>query len=623
MLLTNQIFLCRNATHYIFHQALHTVSTPWNMFTRSLATLVLVYLVPCLCKVYEDVAQLPGLSYDFVIVGGGTAGNVVANRLTENPNFSVLVLEAGVSNEGVIDSIVPFLVEDLLQPNIYEWNYTTVPQPGLNGRNVGNPRAHILGGCSAHNGMVYTRGSRDDYNRFATITGDAGWSWDRLLPYFFKNEKWTPPVDHHDTRGEYDPAVHSTTGINSVSLSALNWPIFSQHVIESTKELPDEWPFLLDMNSGTPLGLGWLQSTIGGGMRSTSATSYLGPEFIDRNNLHVLLHAQASKLVNPSSVDGKLTFGGIQFAQGSNGTFFTAKAAKEIILSAGSVGTPNILMHSGIGDQQALADLGISTLLDLPSVGQNATDQPVFGADWTVNSNQTLDSITQNTTLFDEAFAQWNRSHTGPFSSGGTTHIAWLRLDPQILAANNITDPSPGPHSPQIEVAFTPGSFGTPPGSHGVSAGIAVLNPISRGSVTINSTNPFDSPIIDVGFLQSEVDVFIGREAIKKVLGLFQAPTWQDYIIAPIVDLANLSDDDLDQYIRNTAGSAFHLVGTAAMSAQDAGYGVVDPDLLVKGASGLRIVDASVFPFVVSGHTQAATYVIAERGADLVKEAWE
>ncbi|KAJ6551738.1 aryl-alcohol oxidase-like protein [Mycena capillaripes] len=563
------------------------------MLTRAL--LILAYLVPqCFCKVYEDVAQLPGLSYDFVIVGGGTSGNVVANRLTENPKFSVLVLEAGVSNEGVTDSIVPFLVGDFLAQPFYDWNYTTVPQRGLNDRNIAIPR----------DGMVYTRASAEDYDRYASITGDPGWSWDRLLPYFFKNERWTEPADHHDTRGQFDPSVHSTKGINSVSLAGFAWPIFSQHIIEATQELPDEWPFNLDMNSGRPLGLGWLQSTIGDGKRSSSAASYLGPEFIHRENLHVLLHAQVTKLVDSRRVGDKFTFEGVQFSQ----------AAKEIILSAGSVGTPNILMHSGIGDRVTLTGLGIPCLLDLPSVGRNASDQPLFGTGWFVNSNQTLELITQNTTRFTEAFAEWNQTHTGPFAVQGTTHIAWLRMDDHMLASNSFTDPSAGPNSPHIEVAFSPGSpLMVFSGSvHSMRAGMIVLNPISRGSVTINSTSPFDSPIIDVGFLQNDIDLFTMRQAVQKLLKFVKAPTWRDYIIGPILDLENLSDDALDEQIRNTASSAAHLVGTAAMSAIDARYGVVDPDLLVKGAKGLRIIDASVFLFTAKTLSQGDIMAVKE-----------
>ncbi|KAJ7821311.1 glucose dehydrogenase short protein [Mycena olivaceomarginata] len=591
-------------------------------------------------KIYEDVSDLPGLEYDFVIIGAGAAGNVVANRLTENPNFSVLVLEAGVSNEEIIDSSVPFLVENLLSgPAAYEWNYTTTPQVGLNNRAVPYQRAHVLGGCTAHNGMVYTRGSAEDFDRYAAVTGDPGWSWDNLLPYFFRNEKWTPPADNHDTRGEFNPAVHSTDGINSVSLSGFQWPIFQEHVIQTTRELPEEFPFNLDFNSGEPLGVGWLQSTIGGGERSSSARSYLAPQFIQRENLHVLLHAQVSRLVDPQSNVGVVTFGGLEFSQG--GSLFTAKATKETILSAGSVGTPTILMNSGVGNRTALTALGIPSVLDLPSVGSNATEQPGINAGWSVSSTQTADGITQNATLFNEAFAQWNATHTGPFVNIPVTHIIWTRLDADSPIFQNVADPSAGPKTPHIEIFFGTGGFTGRATGNFMSAGMTVLTPTSRrpscelqleisvltkllgGSITLQSNNPFDPPVIDLGLLTTEFDLFTAREAIKKAYRFVQAPVWKDYIIAPTIDLLNMTTDALDEFIRNTAGPVGHLVSTAAMSAKDASYGVVNPDLLVKGASGLSIIDASILPFVTSAHTQAAAYVVGERGADLVKERWK
>ncbi|KAJ6483607.1 alcohol oxidase [Mycena vitilis] len=586
---------------------------------RTLLTLVSVAR-PCFARIYEDVSDLPGLEYDFVIVGGGTSGNVVANRLTESSNFSVLVLEAGVSNEGVLDSIVPFLVGGLLSgPNIYDWNYTTTPQIGLNNRTLPYPRAHILGGCSAHNGMVYTRGSADDFNRYAALTGDPGWAWDSIFPYFLKTEKWTPPADHHNTLGQFNPDVHRTDGINSVSLNGYPWPIFEHHVIQTTKELPEEFPFNLDFNSGQMLGVGWLQSSIEGGMRSTSATSYLAPKFVQRENLHVLLHAQVSKFVDPNKTDEDLTFGGVEFLQG--GSLYTARATKEIILSAGAVGTPNILMHSGIGEPKALTALGIPSVLDLPSVGQNATDTPTVHAAWIVNSTQTVDSITQNATRYNEAFAEWNRSHTGPFVDLGTTHIAWMRLATESPIFENFTDPAAGPNAPHIEIAMGTGGAANP-GEHAMSMGIVVLNPTSRGSVTLQSNNPFDPPFIDPGFLKTDIDMYTAREGVKRAYRFVQAPVWQDYIIAPITDLSNLSTKALDVYIRDTATPEAHFLGTAAMSARNSSWGVVNPDLLLKHASGIRIIDLSIIPLPPSAHTQAVAYVIGERGADLVKERW-
>ncbi|KAJ7471308.1 pyranose dehydrogenase [Mycena galericulata] len=590
------------------------------MFTLLSVSLWSVFLSGCYAKLYTSVSSLPSLSYDFVVVGGGTAGSVVANRLTENPDFSVLVLEAGVSNAGVFDSEVPFLFADMLTNPLWSWNFSMTPQPGLGGRAGPYPRGRILGGCSSHNGMFYTRGSAEDYNRYAAVTGDDGWSWNNLLPYFFKNEKWTAPADGHDTRGQFDPAVHSTTGLTLVSLTGFSYPA-SARVLQTTKELPDEFPFNLDMNSGTPLGVGWLQETIGGGERSSAATSYLPPDIQQRPNLDILLNAQVTRLLANTSSDG-VSFHSVEFSQDQNAPRLTVTARKEIILSAGAVGTPSILQHSGVGNKTALTALGLQVLLDLPGVGQNAADHPAVFLTWAVSGNETLEAVQQNATRLAEAEAEWNATRTGPFTAIGVSHVGYTRVA-SVYAPGE--DPAAGPATPHIELTFTEGSLaGLMPGGHFFTIAAEVASPVSRGSVTINSTDPFAPPLIDPGLLANVTDLHALREGAKMAQRFVTAPVWAGYILSPANALASATDDDaaLEAAIIAAAGSGPHLVGTASMSARGSTNGVVDPDLLVKGARGLRIIDASVLPFIPAAHTQVPTYVIAERAADLVKAAW-
>ncbi|KAF5312315.1 hypothetical protein D9619_003708 [Psilocybe cf. subviscida] len=573
--------------------------------------------LPSLAVVVQHIDGLPRTTYDFIIVGGGIAGAVIANRLTENPKFNVLLVEAGPTNFGVLATEVPFLWFELTN-TIYDWNYTTIAQPGLNNRSIPIARAHILGGCSSHNGMVYTRGSSDDYDRWARVTGDAGWSWKNVLPYIIKNEKWSPPADLHNTSGQFTPSVHGKNGLMSVSLPGNPSPV-DDMLLETTKQVP-ELPFLQDLNAGRPLGLGWWQSSIGNGTRSSSAAAYLAPQFMSRKNLDILLETKVSRIL--PTVKSQLTFRTIEIAVSKQ----RLTATKEVILSAGAINTPHILMNSGIGDRATLSDIGIPTLINLPSVGKNLTEHPTAGIAYTVNSNDTTDNLLANATLAAEALAQWQFNRTGPYTTLGT-FLGWERLSAKSSIFDKFKDPTAGPNSPHIELSPGSGAFitvnGLPvTGGHHVGAGIAVLSPTSRGSVTLNRTNPLGDPVIDLGLLITELDMFTMREGFRAARRLFSAPAWDGYIIEQVAPAANLTDAELDEFIRDNSFSASHPVGTAAMSAKGARYGVVDPNLLVKGATGLRIVDASIMPFLISGHTQAPTYAIAERAADIIKAAW-
>ncbi|KAF7376522.1 Aryl-alcohol oxidase [Mycena sanguinolenta] len=464
--------------------------------------------------------------------------------------------------------------------------------------------------------MVYTRGSKEDYDRWANVTGDDGWSWNQLIPYMKKNERFTTPSN--ETTRKFSPAVHGFNGINTVSLQGFPTVIDSR-VIQTTTELA-EFPFNLDMNSGYQLGIGWEQQTVKNGSRSSSATSYLAPQFVSRPNLHVLLHARVTRALQTNSNN---TFRTVEFVEDLGGEKFTLTAGKEVILSAGSIGTPNILLHSGIGNSSTLSSLGIEPVHNLPSVGQNLTDHALIYLSFLVNSSGTWEDAERNATLAAEQLAQWNTTRTGPLIDSPTPQIGWLRVPDNSSIFKQFPDPAAGPNTAHYELIFASGLFGVPPPTGNfISIVPAVVSPASRGSLTLQSNDSLSAPLIDPNILGSEIDLFIMREALKSAFRFASAPAWQNFVISPFGVNSTDSDDELDEFIRENGGSVFHPSGTAKMSPKGANWGVVDPDLRVKGLDGLRVVDLSVAPFIPAAHTQFAAYMIGERASDLIKEAW-
>ncbi|PBK94035.1 alcohol oxidase [Armillaria gallica] len=577
---------------------------------------VLAFLVFCpiaLCAIYESYDSLPKKDFHYIIVGGGTAGNVLANRLTEDLNTSVLVLEAGKSTADVLLSQVPFFSSSVRGTSL-DWNFTTTKQPGLNQRSIAYPRGFGLGGSSAINSMFYTRGSSQDYDRYARISGDPGWGWDALQPYIRKNERFVAPADHHNTTGQFNPVVHGLNGVNSVSLPG--YPrATDERVIEATMDLAVEFPFNLDYNSGHQLGIGWTPLTVGNGTRSSSQTSYLGPKYIRRPNLHVLTDARVTRILDTKRVSQSPSFDAVEFTQDAGTTKHILKPLKEVILSAGSIGTPHILLHSGIGDRTELAAVGIESTLHLPDVGKNLSDHVLWDIPFKVNDTNTIDNIYyKNTTFQVEALAEWQANRTGFLTAGAANQLGFLRIPGTANVLNG--EPSAGNETAHYELAFLNGLARASPGAGNYFDVIpVVLCPLSRGDVTVNSSNPLDPPLIDPNYFSHPQDLAIMKYAIESVKRFVNATVWDGYILGIAT---NTTDDD----IRSGASSVYHPVGTASMSPVGADWGVVDPDLKIKHATGVRIVDASVLPFVPAGHTQAPVYAFAERAADLIKASW-
>ncbi|KAJ7749423.1 aryl-alcohol oxidase-like protein [Mycena metata] len=589
------------------------------MALRFLCVVLSLALLSLGGTIFTNPAQVTK-NYDFIVIGGGTAGAVVATRLSENPSVSILVIEAGVADNGTDSN---FIYTPLLAGRgigtILDWNYTTTPQSGLNGRTLDFPRGFVAGGSSCINSMIYSRGPSDEYNRLATVSGDYGWSWLSLLPYIYKNEKHTPPWNNRNTFGEYNPLAHGYGPL----LTGLTPTVFAHDklVIKTAVDYPELYPYNLDLNSGNGLGFGWLQTSVGHSVRSSSASTYLRPALNSRGNIDLLLHTQVIKLVETATN----TFKAVQVAQNAAAPRYQFTASKEVIVSAGTVGTPQLLMLSGIGPAQQLANVGIESVIDLPDVGNNLQDQIILTLQWEVNGTT---PFYNDPAAVAAALLQYDANKTGIAAGNPVVNtIGFMRLpsDSPLLDGG---DPAAGPNAAHYQLAFLgtfyPNSGQTSPTTgNWMSIAVVVQSPTSRGSISLTSSDPFVYPSIDPEYLTTAFDIGTAIQAVKTAKAFVATSPWEDFIIAPFADTAALTTDaEIEAYIRTYSTTLKHPTSTARISKNSDQGGVVGPNLLVKGACGLRIVDASILPSMVAGYPQAEVYIIAERAADLIKGTW-
>ncbi|KAI0342479.1 alcohol oxidase [Trametopsis cervina] len=600
---------------------LSSTLSPGSRMNRLLYMLSTILLIFSACipggiaAVLQDPSQLDTTRvYDFIIAGGGAAGSVLANRLSEDSKYNVLLVEAGSSDYDNLNIQIPQFAGKLGR-TVFDWNFTTTPQPGLNNRSIPFQRGHVLGGSTCVNFMASTRGSRDDWDRFANITNDEGWSWKSMLPYAKKLEHFVPPIDGRNIDPEIDWDAHGQHGPLHASVSGYHVST-DNRVMQATRELHAEFPFNRDMNSGNTIGIGWTQLFIAHGQRQSAATAYLTP-VLHRANLDILVNTHVTKLLVTGIDNEGPVFHGVQLSQPSSDRVYAVNAGREVIVSTGAVKTPQLLMLSGIGDRAELAGFDIDTLVHAPGVGKNLQDQPLVTLSWSVSSSHTLDILRQPAFAAAQ-LALWKANRTGALGLPLGNQNGWFRLP---LNASTV-DPSAGPTSGHWE-AILGDSFvdltGLPsPNGSFFSIITAAVSPASRGTISLTSPNPFDAPTIDPRFLSSAFDLLTLRESVKAMRRFMRARAWDGWIVDEFGELKGArTDEEIERYVQRTAITINHICGTAAMGGKDTG--VLNADLSVKGVVGLRVVDASAFPFIPAAHTGMPTYMLAERAADLIR----
>ena len=526
-------------------------------------------------------------SWDYVVVGAGTAGCVLANRLTEDGRTRVLLLEAGGKDDWIWFHIPVGYLYCMGNPRA-DWGFKTTAQPGLAGRALNYPRGRVLGGSSSINGMIYMRGQAADYDHWRQL-GNTGWGWDDVMPYFLKSEDHFAP----------EPGMHGGGGPLRIEMPRVKWPI-----LEAVRDAAAEIGIakVADFNRGDNEGSSYFQVTQKRGVRWNAAKAFLRPA-LKRGNLRVVTGAIVRRL----ELDGRRVTG---LSLDVDGRPSTVRVEGEVLLSAGAVGSPHILELSGIGDPERLGRVGIEARYASPGVGENLQDHLQIRTVFGIANALTLNTLSASFYGKGRIAAEYALLRTGPMTMAPSQLGIFARSDPAYATAN-------------IQYHVQPLSldaFGEPLHAYpAITLSVCNLRPESRGGVHAASPDPKAPPAIDPNYLDTEADRRVAADAIRHARRLMAANAMQPYTPkelkpGPEVD----GDEALAEAAGRIATTIFHPVGTAKMGSDE--RAVVDVRLKVRGLAGLRVVDASVMPTITSGNTNAPVTMIAEKAAEMIRE---